>query len=475
MLDKEFYNIRAEISWRLFPKGGEHAYSLHENLVLDKVMSMAIWENRGLDLCQYYYQEKTIFPDGGIFFFGRKYYISEERLLYIIEIALEILSKNCCYVLDLNAFLNGSKSNMREGYLCKDGIQKVSAKIEDFTFMDGFILYEGSVCRSSNARKSYNEPSIKDGRKINIYVDSSTFEFCNSKDEIKLLNVYKAIKARKVVLDVNNVVFEDGYVLFNPIPTFKIYKKSRLKLPYSKSLYNQYKDKTKLRTITVAVDNGKVIDFANKSIKQCILSIRKSANPDRYVKSLLKIDSLKPLFEDFEINCIFDGDKTLSKSISKFRKALGIGQKENSVSVALNAIKKEASLCRGNASCIVSCRKDFCKFDACFKIMLSHVSKYPVLLFDEPYEYGNGYRYIKNMIITSEHLFNSDNVYIVIKAINETKRKTFQFTVPRYDYYKALFAIYTYFSSEMFWKRKSDYFMKYLQPFGVISVDVFKY
>lgn len=250
---------------------------------------------------------------------------------------------------------------------------------------------------------------------------------------------------------------------------------NHLKLPYSKSVYNQFKDKTKQRTITVAVDNGKVIGFANNSVKQCILGIRRAINSDRYVKSLLKVNSLKDLFDDYAINCIFDGDITLSKSVSKFKGALGIGQKENNVSVALNAIKQEATLCRGNTNCIASCRKEFCKFDACFKIMLSHISKYPVLLFNEPYEYGNGYKYIKNMIITSEHLFNSENVYIIVKAINETKRKTFQFTVPRNGYYKALFAIYTYFSSEMFWKRKSDYYMEYLRPFGVISVDVYKY
>lgn len=475
MSDKDFYNIRAEISWRLFPKGGEYAYPLHENLILDKVMSMAVWENRGLELCQYYYQKKTIFDDGGIFFFGRKYHISEERLLYIIEIALEELSKNCLYVIDLNGFLNGSKPNLHESYLCGNGVHKVSAKVEDFTFMDGFILYEGSILRSPDARKSFNDPSIKDSRKISIYVDGSTFQFCNSQDEYKLLKIYKSIKSRKVVLDLDKIEFGDGYVLFNPVPSFKIQKKSRLKLPYSKSLYNQYKDKAKQRTVTVAVDNGKVIGFANDSIKQCILGIRKGIALNRYVKSLLKVNTLKDLFDDYAINCIFDGDATLAKSVSKFKGALGIGQKKNSVSEALNAIKKEATLCRGNTNCIASCRKEFCKFDACFKIMLSHIPQYPVLLFDEPYEYGNGYKYIKNMIITSEHLFNSDNVYIIVKAINETKRKTFQFTVPRNGYYKALFAIYTYFSSEMFWKRKSDYYMEYLRPFGVTSVDVFKY
>ena len=205
------------------------------------------------------------------------------------------------------------------------------------------------------------------------------------------------------------------------------------------------------------------------------MHIKKGIKANRYVKSLLKVDSLKSLFEDYAIKYIFDGDETLTTSIKKFRKALGTDINKNSVSVAIEAIKHEAALCRGNTNCIASCRKDFCKFDACFKIMLSHIPKYPVLLFDEPYEYGNGYRYIKNMIITSEHVFNPDYLYIVVKAINETKRKTFQFTVSRHDYYKALFSIYTYFSSEMFWKRKSDYYMEYLKPFGIISADVFKY
>ena len=92
LLDKELYNIRAELCNKLFPKG-EHSGSLHENLVLDKVLNMLVWEKRALDLLQYSIQKRTIFPDGGIYFFGRKYYIGEEKLLEIIQKTFEALSE----------------------------------------------------------------------------------------------------------------------------------------------------------------------------------------------------------------------------------------------------------------------------------------------------------------------------------------------------------------------------------------------
>ena len=43
LLDKELYNIRAELCNKLFPKG-ELTGSLHENLVLGKVLNMLVWE-----------------------------------------------------------------------------------------------------------------------------------------------------------------------------------------------------------------------------------------------------------------------------------------------------------------------------------------------------------------------------------------------------------------------------------------------
>lgn len=472
LLDKELYNIRAELCNKLFPKG-EHTGSLHENLVLDKVLNMLVWEKRALDLLQYSIQKRTIFPDGGIYFFGRKYYIGEEKLLEIIQKTFEALSNICIDVPCPEDFYSAPENILAD--YGTGWIETVSARVQDFMFIDGFIIYKKKLYKCSSAKKDFNVSPIDSNRSIRLLLGYDHFEFQDISDLHYLLGVYRAINAQKKVIGIDNVFFEDGYIKINPIPNLNVNKQSRIKYPYSKALYNQHKDKSKLDTIKVAVDNGKIVAFANKGIKQCILHIKKGIKANRYVKSLLKVDSLKSLFEDYAIKYIFDGDETLTTSIKKFRKALGTDINKNSVSVAIEAIKHEAALCRGNTNCIASCRKDFCKFDACFKIMLSHIPKYPVLLFDEPYEYGNGYRYIKNMIITSEHVFNPDYLYIVVKAINETKRKTFQFTVSRHDYYKALFSIYTYFSSEMFWKRKSDYYMEYLRPFGVKAVDVFKY
>ena len=376
---------------------------------------------------------------------------------------------------DIKSILNVPDEDLHEQYRTGN-IQVASVKLKDFSFVDGFILYNGYACPNPSAKRDYSYIAINEKKKVDILLGhNGQFDFFKEQDKKKLLRLYKLVGATKVIVDVKDVIFEDGAVSFNPIPSQRIFIKTRIKLLYSKAIYNQYKEKATLRNFTVAVSGGKVIAFGNRSVIDCIKTIRKEIYANKYVKALLKVDSLASIFNNTEIDYVFDGDPTMTKSIKKFRTALGqkVKQKKHDLSEAMKAIKKEASSCRGSINCIVSCQKNLCKFDTCFKIMLSHIQKYPVLMLDEPCEYGNSYKFIKNMIITTKHLFSKENVYIVVKSVNEPERKTLQFTVSRHNYYKALFMIYTYFSSKMHEKREYDNCMKFLKPFGIISLDVY--
>ena len=476
LLDKEFYVIRTELCKRLFPKG-EDAYPLHEILVMDKVMSLIAWENRGLDVFEYYYKERVIFPDGGIYFFGRKYYIDEDRLIEILITVIDRFNLIMDEIPDIKSILNGPEEDLHEQYRTSS-IQVKSVKLKDFSFVDGFILYNGYVCPNPSAKRDYTYISINEKKKVDILLGhNGQFDFFKEQDKKDLLKLYKLAGASKVIVDVKDVAFEDGAVSFNPIPSQRIFIKTRIKLLYSKAIYNQYKEKATLRNFTVAVSGGRVIAFGNRSVIDCIKTIKKEVHANKYVKALLKVDSLTSIFNDTEIDYVFEGDPTMTKSIKRFRTALGqkVKQKKHDLSEAMKAIKQETSSCRGSIDCMAFCSEELCKYDTCFKLMLSHSPKYPVLLVDELYAYEYRHEYMKNMILTVQHPTNPDQLNIVVKSINQPHRKSLLFTVSRFNYYKSLFIIYTYLNSELPNKRMKANYMKYFKPFGILTVNKNRY
>lgn len=206
LLDKEFYSIRTELCKVLFPKG-EDAYSLHEILVMDKIMSMIAWEGRGLDVFEYYYKERVIFPDGGIYFFGRKYFVSEDRL---IDILITVLDRFCLImdeIPDIKSILNIPEEDLHEQYRT-GSIQLESVRLKDFLFVDGFILYNGYVCPNPSAKRDYSYISVNEKKKVDILLGyNGQFDFFKEQDKKDLLKLYKLTEATKVIVDVKDVFF----------------------------------------------------------------------------------------------------------------------------------------------------------------------------------------------------------------------------------------------------------------------------
>lgn len=475
LLDKDFYSIRAELCETLFPKG-EDAYPLHEILVMDKLMSLIALEKRALDVFEYYYKKRVIFPDGGIYFFGRKYYLDEKRLIDILITVLNKLGSVLGEIPNIKEILeNEYMQDLHEEYYVNNA-SLINVNLADFKFVDGFIIYKEYVCPHPLAKRNYSYISVSEKKTVNILLGHyGNFDFYDEQDKEYLLNLYKLSSAKKVLVDINNITFEDGFVLFNPNPALKIYKSSRIKLKYSKSKYDQYKNHIGQRNITVTVSGGKVVAFTNRCIIDCIKTIRKTIYSNRYVKALLKVDSLTEIFSDIEINKIFGGDNSMTQSIKMFRTTLAeqVKFKTGDLSRVLKAIRQEALRCNRDGNCLKQCNT--CKLGVCFRIMLSHISKYPILVLNEPNESSNESGELRDMIVTVKNSYNANSVNIIVQSINEPRRKAIQVAVSRFNYYKVLFMVYTYFTSPVCDKRKKVNLMRYLKPFGVTEIHKIRY